>query len=174
MLAYELLSLLVIICCWCSHALRNKDIWIVSVLHGNLEHAFPSPFPQFYLILVMYWHISPLESTEGPLASFPGTEQFSGLQISWRRWHGKGKIHLQISGLSSVHNNVCTLPSHSFVKFQMCDHMFCWIYRGGGFISLENLLYFSKNFPVSKNHSTQVLVHIHRLNISAMLLMHPL
>jgi len=70
MLAYELLSLLVIICCWCSHALRNKDIWIVSVLHGNLEHAFPSPFPEFYLILVMYWHIYPLESTQGPLACF--------------------------------------------------------------------------------------------------------
>ena len=108
----------------------------------------------------MYWHISPLEITEGPLASFPGTEQFSGLQISWRRWHGKGKIHLQISGLSSVHNNVCTLPSHSFVKFQMCDHMFCWIYRGGGFISLENLLYFSKNFPVSKK--SLLLLHLYR------------
>ena len=36
-------------------------------------------------------------------------------------------------------------------------------------VSLENLLYFSKNFAVSKNHLTQVLVHIHRLNISAML-----
>ena len=70
MLAYEFLSLLVIIYYWCSHAIRNKDIWIVSDLHGNLEPAFPSPFPEFYLILVMYWHIYPLESTEGPLACF--------------------------------------------------------------------------------------------------------
>jgi hypothetical protein len=46
--------------------------------------------------------------------------------------------------------------------------MFCLIYRGGGYISLENLLYFSRTYPVSTNHLTHVPVHIH-LSISAML-----
>jgi len=50
----------------------------------------------------------------------------------------------------------------------MCHNMFGSTYRGGGFISLENLLYFSRNYPVSTNYLNQLLVHIH-LNISVML-----
>ncbi|ONM15365.1 ELMO/CED-12 family protein [Zea mays] len=41
-------------------------------------------------------------------------------------------------------------------------------FRGGGFISLENLLYFSKKYPVSKKYLTHLPVDIH-LNISVML-----
>ncbi|AQK45252.1 ELMO/CED-12 family protein [Zea mays] len=37
-------------------------------------------------------------------------------------------------------------------------------FRGGGFISLENLLYFSRNYPVSTNYLTQLLAVIHRKN----------
>lgn len=54
----------------------------------------------------------------------------------------------------------------------MCNHMFCWTYRGGGFISLENLLYFSRNYPVSTNYLTQLpffSIYFTQLNISVML-----
>ena len=165
----ELLSLLVIIYYWCSHAIRNKDIWIVSDLHGNLEPAFPSPFPEFYLILVMYWHIYPLESTQGPLACFFSWNWTSRASI--RSVEGDGMARERSIYRFQVFPSFITMfalyQAIQLLNFKCVIICFCWIYRGGGFISLENLLY-SKNFQVSKNHLTQVLVHIH-LNISAML-----
>ena len=55
---------------WCYWALRTKNIWIISASYGNLEYVFTSPFREFYLFWVIYWHIYPLESTGSPLACF--------------------------------------------------------------------------------------------------------
>ena len=118
----------------------------------------------------MYWHIYPLESTEGPLACFFSWNWTSRASI--RSVEGDGMARERSIYRFQVFPSFITMfalyQAIQLLNFKCVIICFCWIYRGGGFISLENLLYFSKNFPVSKNHLTQVLVYIH-LNVSAML-----
>ena len=114
-------------------------------------------------------------------ASFPGTELLGLVSDQWKEmgWQGKDPSTDFRSFIPSSFQH--SLKKKTFAVqqtirliyiFGMCKHMFCWTYRGGGFISLENLLYFSRNYPVSTNYLTQlpfIFIYLTQLNISVML-----
>lgn len=76
---------------------------------------------------------------------------------SGRKWVGKEKIPLQTSGIHFIsviflHDfigklNGCFILVFLYFLF-VCVLIYSFSLRGGGFISLENLLYFARNFPV--------------------------
>lgn len=78
---------------------------------------------------------------------------------SGRKWVGKEKIPLQTSGIHQFYFYLFII-SWVMIVWKILWLLFCLFFhfsmyfidilffRGGGFISLENLLYFARNFPV--------------------------
>ncbi|KAJ3706965.1 hypothetical protein LUZ61_010670 [Rhynchospora tenuis] len=95
-------------------------------------------------------------------ASFPGTELLGLISEQWKEmgWQGKDpstdfrSLSLSLSHTHThththTHNThalYCYFNPYKTLKFAF---LLCWHCRGGGFISLENLLFFAKNFPRS-------------------------
>lgn len=68
--------------------------------------------------------------------------------ISGKKWDGRVEIHRLISGFSLSLS--LAISFSSFVKISYSRELTSvLLLRGAGFISLENLLFFSKTFSVS-------------------------
>ncbi|KAF8768759.1 hypothetical protein HU200_007319 [Digitaria exilis] len=86
-------------------------------------------------------------------ASFPGTELRGLISEQWKEmgWQGKDpSTDFRYSTFSHVPVvSRYLLSAVSFSLLREYDPLVFWHYRGGGFISLENLLYFARNYPKS-------------------------
>ena len=76
-------------------------------------------------------------------AAFPGEELHALISDQWKEMGWQGKDPSTDFRYSSVH-----LFGRFFFLSMLLSAYFAMLDRGGGFISLENLLFFARNFRV--------------------------